>query len=57
VPSPRGARRYAQAVFELAQEQGRLDEWSRDLAGLAYAWLNELIALIDIHRAGQQWAA
>lgn len=24
----------------------------RDLAGLAYAWLNELIALIDIERAG-----
>jgi SHS2 domain-containing protein len=23
-----------------------------DLAGLAYAWLNELIALMDIHRAG-----
>ena len=37
MPSPRGARRYAQAVFELAQEQGRLDEWSRDLTGLAGA--------------------
>lgn len=37
MPSLRGARRYAQAVFELAQEQGRLEEWSRDLAGLADA--------------------
>ena len=29
------ARRYAEAVFELAQEQGKLDEWGNDLATIA----------------------
>lgn len=27
-----GAKRYARAVFEMAQEEGRIDEWSRRLA-------------------------
>jgi len=34
------------SIWEVITVEGR------DLAGLAYAWLNELIALIDIHRAG-----
>ena len=29
------ARRYAEAVFELAAEQDRLDQWSNDLATIA----------------------
>jgi F-type H+-transporting ATPase subunit delta len=29
------ARRYAEAVFELAQQEGRLDEWERELELLA----------------------
>jgi F-type H+-transporting ATPase subunit delta len=29
------ARRYADAVFEIAQSEGRLDEWERDLTLLA----------------------
>lgn len=29
------ARRYAEAVFELAAEQGKLDEWGNDLATIA----------------------
>jgi F-type H+-transporting ATPase subunit delta len=33
----RGARRYADAIFGLAQEQGRLDEWASDLNRLAIA--------------------
>ncbi len=33
MPSARGsARRYAQAIFELAEESGSIDKWAQDLA-------------------------
>lgn len=37
MPLLRGARRYADAIFGLAKEQGRLDEWAGDLTRLASA--------------------
>lgn len=37
MPSGTAARRYAQAVFEMADEQGTLDQWERDLSLLADA--------------------
>jgi F-type H+-transporting ATPase subunit delta len=42
VPAHTGsaARRYAEAVFELAKEEDRLDGWDRDLAHMARAFTN-----------------
>ena len=37
MPSGTAARRYAQAVFDMADEQGTLDAWERDLGRLADA--------------------
>lgn len=37
MPSGVAARRYAQAVFEMADERGVLDQWERDLGRLADA--------------------
>ena len=44
VPSGTAARRYAQAVFEMADEQGALDRWERDLRILAEAFKDESVA-------------
>lgn len=38
MPSGGAIRRYAQAVFEMADGQGTLDAWERDLAALADAF-------------------
>lgn len=38
------ARRYAQAVLELAQEQQSLDQWRGDLAALAEVWKDPRVA-------------
>ena len=38
MPSGAAVRRYAQAVFEMADEQGTLDRWERDLGALAGAF-------------------
>ena len=37
MPSGMAARRYAQAVFEMAEQGGALDRWERDLSRLADA--------------------
>ena len=39
------ARRYADAVFQLAREQGTVDQWASDLAYLA-----EVLARPEVHR-------
>jgi F-type H+-transporting ATPase subunit delta len=44
VPSGTAARRYAQAVFEIADEQGTLDRWERDLSVLADAFGDPMVA-------------
>ncbi|MGN6562873.1 MAG: F0F1 ATP synthase subunit delta [Thermomicrobiales bacterium] len=44
MPSGTAARRYAQAVFELADEQGTLDRWERDLSILADAFGDPMVA-------------
>jgi len=44
VPSGAAVRRYAQAVFELADEQGTLDQWERDLRSLAEAFQDPMVA-------------
>lgn len=44
MPSGTAARRYAQAVFEMADEQGTLDRWERDLRILAGAFNDESVA-------------
>jgi F-type H+-transporting ATPase subunit delta len=44
VPSGAAIRRYAQAVFEMADQQGSLDAWERDLSALANAFENPQIA-------------
>jgi len=46
VPSGAAIRRYAQAVFEMADQQGALDAWERDLGALAGAFENPQIAAI-----------
>lgn len=38
------ARRYAQAVFELAEERGAFDEWLEDLDALAAAFSEPVVA-------------
>ena len=35
MPSGNAGRRYAQAIFELAQSQNRLDEWANNLTDIA----------------------
>ncbi|MCL6648215.1 MAG: ATP synthase F1 subunit delta [Chloroflexi bacterium] len=46
------ARRYAQAIFQIAQEQGRLDGWAADLATIAQALQQpELRAVLESSRA------
>ena len=44
MPSGTAARRYAQAVFEIADEQGTLDRWERDLSILADAFGDPMVA-------------
>lgn len=44
VPGGAAARRYAQAVFEMANQQETLDGWERDLKSLAEAFENPDIA-------------
>jgi F-type H+-transporting ATPase subunit delta len=44
MPSGVAARRYAQAVFEMADERGALDQWERDLGRLADALGDPAIA-------------
>jgi F-type H+-transporting ATPase subunit delta len=44
VPSGAAIRRYAQAVFEMADQQGALDAWERDLSALAGAFENPQVA-------------
>jgi F-type H+-transporting ATPase subunit delta len=44
VPSGAAVRRYAQAVFEIADEQGTLDRWERDLKALADAFGDPFVA-------------
>jgi F-type H+-transporting ATPase subunit delta len=44
VPSGAAIRRYAQAVFEMADQQGTLDAWERDLSALASAFENPQVA-------------
>jgi F-type H+-transporting ATPase subunit delta len=46
VPSGAAIRRYAQAVFEMADGQGELAAWERDLSALARAFENPQIAAI-----------
>lgn len=46
MPSGAAIRRYAQAVFEMADQQGELDAWERDLSALAGAFENPQIAAI-----------
>jgi F-type H+-transporting ATPase subunit delta len=38
MPSGSAGRRYAQAIFELAQEQNKLEQWSDDLTALSQAF-------------------
>lgn len=40
-----GARRYAQAVFELARESGRFEEWQKDLQLMAEVFQNRSVEL------------
>ncbi len=44
MPSGVAARRYAQAVFEMADRAGTLDRWERDLGTLADAFGDPLLA-------------
>ena len=44
MPSGAAVRRYAQAVFEMADEQGTLDRWERDLGALAGAFDDPAVA-------------
>ncbi len=44
MPSGAAVRRYAQAVFEMADEQGTLDQWEADLSRLAGAFEDPTIA-------------
>ncbi len=44
MPSGAAIRRYAQAVFEMADQQGTLDAWERDLRSLAEAFENPQVA-------------
>lgn len=44
MPSGVAVRRYAQAVFEMADEQGTLDRWERDLRSLAGAFNDPMFA-------------
>ncbi len=44
MPSGGAIRRYAQAVFEMADQQGTLDRWERDLAALAGAFDDPAVA-------------
>ena len=41
MPNTTSAKRYAQAVFDLAQERGVLDEWANGLAALSEALANQ----------------
>ena len=43
MPSGGSARRYAQAVFDIAKEQGSLDQWRDDLQNLA-----DVLGLADV---------
>ena len=40
------ARRYAKAVFELAEQEGRLEEWGRRLAGLRQLFTDPEVAAV-----------
>lgn len=44
MPSGGAIRRYAQAVFEMADQQGTLDQWERDLRALDDAFRNPQVA-------------
>ena len=44
MPSGAAVRRYAQAVFEMADQQATLAQWERDLAALAGAFANPTVA-------------
>lgn len=44
MPSGGAVRRYAQAVFEMADEQGTLALWERDLSALAGAFADAQVA-------------
>lgn len=44
MPGGAAVRRYAQAVFEMADEQGTLDQWERDLSSLAGAFDDPQVA-------------
>lgn len=44
MPSGGAIRRYAQAVFEMADQQGTLDQWERDLRALDEAFGNPQVA-------------
>jgi len=45
---PASARRYAQAVFEIARDKGQLDLWRSDLARIAEAVsITELLAVME----------
>lgn len=44
MPSGAAVRRYAQAVFEMADEQGTLDRWEADLGRLAQAFAEPTVA-------------
>lgn len=44
MPSGAAIRRYAQAVFEMADQQGTLDAWERDLGALASAFEDPQVA-------------
>ena len=44
MPSGAAIRRYSQAVFEMADQQGTLDAWERDLRSLAEAFENPQVA-------------
>ena len=40
------AKRYARAVFDLAQEEGHLEEWRERLSGLTHALSDEAVAAV-----------
>src|ERR1700737_1022604 len=40
------ARRYARAVFDLAQEEGRVEEWRERLAVLREVFVDETVAAV-----------
>ena len=52
MPRRASARRYAQAVFQIASEGGELDQWAGDLGALAEAMMDaDFVALLDAPHA------